>query len=124
MQSGSSISTNSLYSGETALSVRYTLMISTASALTNSFAGTPTHETFTSPTLSSFSGNSTVSRTSALMTGGLLAVDDSTNGRFQPEGRGPCAWLCATIDGSTVAWRVDRSEVGESERPATMRVRF
>ena len=42
----------------------------------------------TSPTLSSFSGNSIVSLT-VWVKAGWLAVEVSKNGRFQPFGRGP-----------------------------------
>ena len=119
---GSSISTNSRYNGETALSVKYSPSTSSARSVSNSFGPTPTQLIIISPTLSSRSGNSTISRLFSVMIGLFAAVSDSTKGRFQPTGCGPLFCLWAIIDGSTCSCRVVRRAVGESERPATMRV--
>lgn len=72
-------------------------------------SGGPINEMISSPMLSSFSGNSTVSLTVFGM-GPRLALAVSRKGRFHPWGRGP--WFCpwAIMLGSICSWTTFRSE--------------
>jgi hypothetical protein len=119
-QSGFSVSMYSLLSGAVGDDVRYVPSRSSACDSSSASAGGPMKPSMSSPELSSFSGNSTVS--SHERASCVRAADGvSTNGRRQPGGCAPWRWPCATSDGSTWSCTTESSDaVPSASFPATM----